>query len=173
MPPRWTRASTHCGTEWKWMAPTCRKQRTLRASGRPTTSCLLSLRDSDVRPAGVQCGVWGRPQRPHWGDRMPTDAAGAMLQETAELADLVVVNTVPNLCVGGPSRSQLHGKRLQESTVDYVLCFFALLPRSRSMVIHDHHDDQLGSGPQAARLVTLCVPTVKGKKSALRDLVWN
>ena len=32
------------------------------------------------------------------GDPTPTDAAGAMLLETAELLDMEVVNTVPGLC---------------------------------------------------------------------------
>ena len=102
------------------------------------------------------------------GDRMPTDTAGAMMQETAELMDMVVVNTVPNLCTGGPSRVQVRLDGVQESTVDYVLCSSSLLPYIKSMVIHD---DQMESDHKPL-VLTLRVPAAKGKKSPLRE-VWR
>ena len=80
------------------------------------------------------------------GCLMDVDAAGLMLLETAELTDMVVINTIPGLTKGGPSRVQVRLKDIQESTVDYVMCSSDLLPLVKSLEIDE---DQMGltTGP--------------------------
>jgi hypothetical protein len=102
------------------------------------------------------------------GDPAPTDAAGKMLLETAELADMVFVNTVAGLCSGGPSRVQVHEDGEQVSTVDYVMCSSALLPMVKSMVIHE---EQMGSDHRPLVLV-LGVQPVRGETRKMRE-VWR
>ena len=52
------------------------------------------------------------------GDTMPTDSAGRMLLESEELMDMVVVNTMGGVCIGGPTRVQVRADGTQRSTVD-------------------------------------------------------
>lgn len=77
------------------------------------------------------------------GDPTPPDKAGDMLQETAEYADMIILNTVANLCTGGPSRREVRKDGIQESTVDYIMCSSALLPSVTAMSIDN--EDQMGS----------------------------
>ena len=71
------------------------------------------------------------------GDKMPVDMAGRMLLETADWFGMVVVNTMPNKCIGGPTRVQVRVDGTQESTIDYVMCSSDLAPNVKSMVIDD------------------------------------
>lgn len=78
---------------------------------------------------------------------MRPDPAGDMLRDTAACADLVIVNTMADICKGGTSKVQFQQIREQEEepckivvqkrTVDYVLCFSALLPHVQALSIEE------------------------------------
>ena len=75
------------------------------------------------------------------GDLTPPDKAGEMLLETAREADMTVINTVPALCSGGPSRVQVRADGVQASTLDYAMCSTATMGHIAHMVIEDGQMD--------------------------------
>ena len=103
------------------------------------------------------------------GDKMPVDMAGRMLLETADWFGMVVVNTMPNKCIGGPTRVQVRVDGTQESTIDYVMCSSDLAPNVKSMVIDDR---QMGSDHRPCVLtlsgMALRKPAEAGKREAWR-----
>jgi hypothetical protein len=71
------------------------------------------------------------------GDLTPPDRAGRILLETVEFSDMMLVNTMPGKCIGGPSRVQVREDGTQSSTVDYVMCSPSLAPHVKSLVISE------------------------------------
>ncbi len=65
-----------------------------------------------------------------------------MLLETVEWSDMVLVNTMPGICSGGPSRVQVREDGTQQSTIDYIICSPDMAPHVESMAIHEN---QMGS----------------------------
>ena len=80
------------------------------------------------------------------GDVTPTDTAGLMLLETMQWSDMVLVNTMPGMCSGGPSRVQVRRDGTQQSTIDYVMCSPDVACCVESMVMHG---EQMGSDHRA------------------------
>jgi exonuclease III len=76
------------------------------------------------------------------GDTRPTDKAGNMFLSSIEDAGMILVNTMPNKCSGGPTRVQVHKDDTQESTLDYIVCTPDLAQQVESMQIMDN---QMGS----------------------------
>ena len=103
------------------------------------------------------------------GDTIPTDNAGRMLLESAELMDMIVVNTMGGVCSGGPTRVQVRADGTQSSTVDYVLCSSELLPAIRSLEIDE---DQMGSDHRPLFLTLTGIKPIAPQTGALRE-VWN
>jgi len=103
------------------------------------------------------------------GDLTPSDTAGAMLLETVELSGMMLVNTMPGMCEGGPSRVQVMENEVQESTLDYIMCTTDLSPYITSMVIPG---DQMGSDHRRCVLtmsgLSLKAPVKKGRRE-----VWD
>ena len=56
------------------------------------------------------------------GDKRPIDKAGRMFLNSIEDAGLVMINTLPGKCSGGPTRVQVQKDVTQESTLDYIIC---------------------------------------------------
>jgi hypothetical protein len=71
------------------------------------------------------------------GDTSPPDAAGWKLLETVQYADMILINTLPGKCTGGPTRVQVREEGTQQSTLDYVMCTPDLAPAIKSLVIHE------------------------------------
>jgi hypothetical protein len=90
------------------------------------------------------------------GDDTPTDAAGRMLLETLEWANMIMVNTMPGKCVGGPSRVQVQKDGVQTSTIDYVICSTDLSHHVQGLRILE---GQMGSDhrPLVLTLADLCL----------------
>jgi hypothetical protein len=89
--------------------------------------------------------VFGGDMNAHTGansDVTPTDTAGRMMLETVSWSDMVLVNTMPGKCTGGPSRVQVRKDGVQQSTIDYIMCSPDLAPCVESLVIHE---EQMGS----------------------------
>jgi hypothetical protein len=103
------------------------------------------------------------------GDATPVDAAGRMLLETLDWAGMVMVNTMPGKCTGGPSRVQVLKDGQQESTIDYAVCSADLTPHVRGMRITDR---QMGSDHRILVLTLsnlgLKAPVVQGMRE-----VWK
>ena len=103
------------------------------------------------------------------GDKTPLDAAGRMILNTVEDMDMVLLNTAPGICVGGPSRVQVRVDGTQESTIDYIMCSSQLLPYIQRMEIEE---GQMGSDhrPLVLYLKDLVVkaPQVPGPRE-----VWD
>jgi hypothetical protein len=72
------------------------------------------------------------------GDTTAPDAAGNMLLETADMAEMVLVNTMPGKCSGELSRVQPRDDGDQASTIDYVMVSLALAPLVKSLAIVDY-----------------------------------
>ena len=68
---------------------------------------------------------------------MLKDKVGRMLVDTVDKGGMVLLNTMDNLCTGGPTRIQVRVDGTQESTVDYVMCSRALCPYIQCMRIDD------------------------------------
>jgi hypothetical protein len=116
--------------------------------------------------------IFGGDLNAHTGSNgcpMDVDEAGMMLLETAELTDMVVINTIPGLTKGGPSRVQVRVEDTQESTVDYVMCSSDLLPLVKSLVIDE---DQMGSDHRPMVLTLGGVEPVRPMEGGLRE-VWK
>jgi hypothetical protein len=103
------------------------------------------------------------------GDDTPTDAAGHMLLETLEWADMVMVNTMPGKCVGGPSRVQVQKEGIQKSTIDYVACSSDLTQHLRGMRILE---GQMGSDHRPL-VVTLADLALKAPEQPGMREVWR
>ena len=103
------------------------------------------------------------------GDTSPVDAAGRMILESARLSDMVVVNTMPGVCVGGPSRRQVREDGTQESTVDYVLCSTSMTDMVDRMVIEE---GQMGSDHRPLVLYLRGLTAKKPKTATPRE-VWD
>ena len=72
------------------------------------------------------------------GDLTPPDIAGKMLLETVEFSDMVLINTMPGKCTGGPTRVQVREDGIQSSTLSYVMCSPSLTPFIRSLKINEN-----------------------------------
>ena len=106
-------------------------------------------------------GANGCPMRP--------DRAGEMLLETVSNLGLHVINTLPGVCSGGPSRVQVRIDGEQTSTVDYALCSAELLPYIKSMVFEG---DQMGSDHKPVVLTIEGIPIKTPVQPRLRE-VWR
>jgi hypothetical protein len=104
------------------------------------------------------------------GDLTPPDRAGRILLETVEFSDMMLVNTMPGKCIGGPSRVQVREDGTQSSTVDYVMCSPSLAPHVKSLVISE---DQNGSD-HCPLVLTLenCMLKQPPQSPTMRE-VWN
>ena len=103
------------------------------------------------------------------GDLTPIDKAGEMLKDTAERGGLLIVNTMGDLCTGGPTRVQVRIDETQESTVDYVLCSRPLCPYIKSLRIDER---QMESDHRPLVLTLEGVPPEHPRKEMARE-VWN
>jgi len=56
------------------------------------------------------------------GDVTPVDDAGLMLMDTVNDTDMLMVNSMGNICSSGPTRVQVQVGTIQQSTLDYVIC---------------------------------------------------
>jgi endonuclease/exonuclease/phosphatase family metal-dependent hydrolase len=50
---------------------------------------------------------------------------------------MILVNTMPGMCTGGPTRIQVREDGTQQSTLDYVMCTPDLALLIKSLKIHD------------------------------------
>jgi hypothetical protein len=102
-------------------------------------------------------------------DSTPTDEAGRMLLETVDWTGMVIVNTMPGMCVGGPTRVQVQKDGTQSSTIDYVICSTDLTQHVQGMRILE---GQMGSDhrPLVLSLSGLCLksPVVPGMREVWR-----
>ena len=103
------------------------------------------------------------------GDATDTDTAGKLLTDTMHRADMVLLNSMDGICSGGPSRVQVRGDGIQQSTIDYVMCSPSLASHIDSLTILD---DQLGSDhkPLIARFKS--IDTIPAPTTGPRE-VWN
>jgi hypothetical protein len=138
-----------------------------RAANKELTECLARFRADGYRI------VFGGDLNAHTGanfDSTPVDAAGRMLLETVEFADMVMVNTLPGRCTGGPTRVQVRVDGTQKSTIDYIMCTPDLAPLITSMVIMENQR----SSDHRPMVLTLAGCTIKAPPPAskLRE-VWR
>ena len=103
------------------------------------------------------------------GDTTPVDAAGRMLLETLDWAGMVMINTMPGKCMGGPSRVQVLKDGQQESTIDYAVCSPDLAPHVQGMCITER---QMGSDH---RILVLTLSNLGLKAPAAQGMreVWK
>jgi hypothetical protein len=71
------------------------------------------------------------------GDTTAPDTAGRKLLDTVYYSDMILINTMPGLCSGGPTRIQVREDGTQQSTLDYIMCTPDLAPMVKSLVIKE------------------------------------
>jgi hypothetical protein len=103
------------------------------------------------------------------GDRTPPDKAGDMLQETARVADMTIINTVAGKCSGGPSRVQVFMDGVQESTLDYAMCSTTMVGHVAHMVIDG---DQMDSDHRPLVLTIRGLELRQPEKKGRRE-IWD
>ena len=104
------------------------------------------------------------------GDATPPDVAGRMLLETVEFSDMVLINTMPGKCSGGPTRVEVRVDEIQSSTLDYVMCSPNLAAAVKLMVISGN---QMGSDhrPLVLTLEGCSIKTGPGYARGVEDRV--
>ena len=116
--------------------------------------------------------MYGGDLNAHTGsnfDRTPKDKAGKMLMETVDFSDMVLLNTVPGLCAGGPTREQETIAGVQASTLDYALCSPDLLPYVKSMEICEKRM----SSDHRPLVLTVEGLQLKRPKEQVKREIWN
>ena len=103
------------------------------------------------------------------GDVTPVDDAGLMLMDTVNDTDMLMVNSMGNICSGGPTRVQVQVGTIQQSTLDYVICSPSLVTHIRSLVIDN---DQMDSDHRPLVLSLGGLLTDRPERATTRE-VWN
>lgn len=103
------------------------------------------------------------------GDKRPIDKAGRMFLNSIEDAGLVMINTLPGKCSGGPTRVQVHKDVTQESTLDYIICTPDMTSKVKSMQIMD---TQMGSD-HCPLVLALTDLTADPPPKTSHRLVWK
>ena len=103
------------------------------------------------------------------GDDGQQDKAGNMMLDTAKRSDMIIVNTMPGMCTGGPTRVQVREDGVQETTIDYVMCSASLTKFIKHMTIED---DQMDSDHRPL-VLALTGMSLKDPKPVETREVWD
>ena len=103
------------------------------------------------------------------GDKRPIGKAGRMFLNSIEDVGLVMINTLPGKCSGGPTRVQVHKDVTQESTLDYIICTPDMTSKVKSMQIMD---TQMGSD-HCPLVLALTDLTADPPPKTSHRLVWK